>query len=538
MADSVSYGGFNFSSVCGEITPFVGVSDEQVIVGGKWKILKTVTVQGRIVPSSSDYCPESQGITQKVKSLLDGLKNDFVSLNAGGINLPIARCQSADITQSNFFGTADFTVNFTGYPNELSFTTYSVLDPVDSKQISENKDGTIVLTRRISARGISTSQSPNAVSNARSFISSLNPDAAPQIFFQIGQLKNPEASIAPRKKVETINRMDGSVSLDIEYIYRSSSKSSSTLFYTIDINYDDKTGLYSASINGNLVGTLTSTKDSLKSDFNQLNTFNLVQTKFSKLTGFSYLNKIPENYNIIENSENNSMNFSYTYTSDPYDIKRTISYAIIYNYEKDITSINLNGNITARGSQSKLKEKLEKEFSSIDFYKLASDRVSKSGKPLLQPLSKEPTDYNITRSKFDGETTTSIQFNITYTNEYLDDPAKNFFQINYTLSCTPSIDIYNPVQFLRGDNGIFDMQFYKRGVISIQGNAIGKNATLNAELKKFIEAKLDTFANDLGVSKKTRIVTESRITSNVYSDNGYIYDFVLSENCETRVEKL
>ena len=97
---TVTYGGFNFSAVCGEFTPFVGVSDEQILVGGKWKVLKRVTVQGRIyVDNNGAACPNSPAITSKIKALFQGCNKDFVPLNAGGINLQIAKCDSIEVAQ-------------------------------------------------------------------------------------------------------------------------------------------------------------------------------------------------------------------------------------------------------------------------------------------------------------------------------------------------------------------------------------------------------------------------------------------------------
>lgn len=530
----VTYGGFNFSTVCGDITPFVGVSDEQVLVGGKWKVLKRVTIQGRIY--SDDGCPNSTQITSKIKTLFEGCKNDFINLRAGGINLPVAKCDSIEVSQSSFFGTADFTATFTGYPEDFSFTEFNVLNPTDSKEINENKDGTISMKRTISAKGISTSQAPNAISNARNFINSLNPDIVPSIFFQIGQLKSPAVSLSPRKKAETINRMDGTVSLEIEFVYRTSSVSSYILSYNIDINYDDKSGIYSASINGSINGPLNSTVSSLKNEFNKLSIFNLVKTKFTNITGFSYLNPIPEQYNITENSENNSISFNYTYVSDPYDVKRSVTSSINYDYEKDVTNITLNGVITARGPQKDLEQKLEDNLQqaiSTDFWKIANNFALKnqpSGKKLNLPLSKMPINYSINRKKF-KDVTYSIDFSVSYNNEFIDYQDK-LFQISYNVSIDPSIFIYNPIQFLKGDNGIFDMSFYKRCTISINGSAIGKTNDLSSLLKTFAKEKLDSICKDLNIKPISRIRYEDNVTKNVYSNNGFQYNFTIADNCE------
>lgn len=531
---TVTYGNFNFSQVCGDFTPFVGVSDEQVLVGGKWKVLKRVTIQGRIYSNDNGLnCPNSSIITSKIQTLFAGCKNDFVALNAGGINLPIARCDSIEVSQSNFFATADFTANFTGYPEDFSFTEFNVLSPTDTKEIVQNRDGTISMRRNISARGISTSQAPNAITNARNFIQSLNPDQAPNIFFNIGQLQNPKGFISPRKKVETINRIDGSVSVEIEFIYRPTGISSSILSYSVDVNYDDKSGIYSASINGSITGPLNSTLASLKTEFNKISVFNLIKTKFTDMTGEPYLNSIPEQYSITENIENNSINFNYTYVSDPFDPKVSINSSITYDFEKDITNVSLGGNIIARGPQKSLETKIEGALSKLNFWNIANDFALKNmplDKKMLNPLSKIPTNYTINRKKYDN-CTYGIDFNVSYSNEFID-YKEELFQISYTITVDPSIDIYNPVQFLDGKNGIFDMSFFKRCTVSINGSAIGKTNNLSLTVKSYAEEELKKVSTALGILTSNRIRYEDNITTNIYSDNGFQYNFTISDNGE------
>lgn len=537
---NVTYGNFNFSTVCGDFTPFVGVSDEQILVGGKWKVLKRVTIQGRIyVDNDGSACPNSPTITSKIKTLFEGCKNDFVALNAGAINLQFAKCDSIEVSQSNFFATADFTANFTAYPEDFSFTEFNILSPTDTKEIVENRDGTISMRRNISARGISTSQAPNAITNARNFIQSLNLDQAPNIFFDIGQLQNPKGFISPRKKVETINRMDGTVSVEIEFIYRSTGISSSILSYSIDVNYDDKSGIYSASINGSITGPLNSTLSSLKTEFNKIKIFNLIKTKFTDITDERYLNSVPEQYSVTENIENNSINFNYTYISDPFDPKVSINSSITYDFEKDITSISLGGNITARGPQKSLETKLESELSKLNFWNIANDFALKnipSNKEMLIPLSVIPRTYTINRKKYD-DCTYGIDFNVSFSNEFID-YQDQLFQISYSVTVNPSIDIYNPVQFLDGKNGIFDMNFFKRCTVSINGSALGKTSNLSSIVRSYAEQELQKASSALGVRISNRIRYEDNITKNIYSDNGFQYNFTISDNGEMKPETI
>ena len=531
MANLVQYGSFNFSTVCGGFDPFVGVSDEQVLVGGRFKTAKRITVQGRIIPDAP-HCPNSQTVTSKINSLINGLKDDFLSLSAGGLSLSFARCESIDVSQSNFFEGANFTANFLGYPDTLSAFGFNVLDPVDNKQITENRDGTISVVRTISVRGISTNSSPNAIQNARNFINSLNPTTSPpQIFFTIGQLTQ-IGNIKPRRVIETVNRMEGSVSLDLEFVYRNTAPNNDVvLSYTTDISYDDKNGIYSITLNGNFVGGLETTMETLRSNLNRLNAYSLARARFIELSGFKYLNPLAEQYSIEEDALNTTLNFSYTYVSDPYNVKSSITSNVSYDYIRDINTVSINGTLTARGPQKGKEQLLKTALAGINFYSLANSIFQKSENK-IPPLNPNPVNKNIVYNKYKN-TINEIQFSVEFSNQNeIIDP--DIIKFEYTLNVTPSIKVYTPIQFLKdGKNGIFDLSFFKRGVISIKGSAIGKNKNLSSRVRSLAQGKLRDAASVLKVQKL--IVTEDNVTRPIESEGGYNYQVSISENCETEI---
>jgi hypothetical protein len=534
MANLVNYGGFDFSSVSEGVDPFVGVSDESVIVGGKFKTLKRITVQGKIIPPN--FCPNSQQVSSKIKTLLEALKNDFQSIQAGGISAQFARCDSIEITQSNFFGAADYTANFISYPDDLSEDEERVLNPTDNRQITENPDGTIAITRQISAQGIG----PNAIQNARNFINNVSPpkEQVPPILLQIGEISIPGNSLKPRRMIETINRIDGTVSLDIDFVYRSNASNNNTILSnSIDISYDEKNGIYTVNVQGNLsTADLNSNsntiKQNLRLDLEKINIFNLALARFRDLTGANFLNKEPESFSITEDSLNSSLNFNYTYISDPYDVKSDISYEINYDRIKDITTINVNGTLTARGPQKDKKTKLIAAYNQLNLFNLANSFFEKNAESKNSKLNSNPVNSTVTYNQYE-DTILSLTFSSQFSNQFEEIP--NLLKFEYTLSATPSIDVYLPIQFLDGTNGVFNMDFYKRGVIGIDGSAIGKSPSLNKTIRDRAIQELSKVAGDLGAIRRVR--TEDNVTNSLQSDNGYIYNFSIKENCETQVFK-
>jgi hypothetical protein len=530
-----SYGGFNFNSLCGGYEPFVGIEDEQVLVGGRFKTAKKVIIQGRIYNDGFERnCINSQQITQKLNSLILGLQDDFQSLSAGGFSLPAARCESIEINQSSVFEGADFTVEFLGYPDNLSAFGYKVLDPVDSKQIKENNDGSISIIRNISAKGISTSRSLDGIDNARGWIRSLNIETPPQIFFQIGQLANPEASVKPRRIVETINRFEGSVSMEIEFIYRPGAKADALLNYSVDVSYDDKSGIYSATMNGSLIGNLYSSKPSLQAELKKINFFALTSDAFKKITGFNYLNRKPEQFNTTEELENNTINFSYTYVSDPFDLKKSFSGEVSYDYVRDITTVKVTGTVTARGTQKERAEALEKEAKQLrsgGLYSIANKYFNEHAIEKFPRLNRFPVSESITTDEYDEDI---IQINVSaeFSNQF--EEKSGLIKYESTVSASPSLDVYLPIHFLDQSDGVFNMNFHKRGNISVQCTALASSPDRGGVVKSLGEGDLNEIAGIVGVTGP-RIPTEFNTSSPKYSDGGYSYNFSKTENVETAI---
>lgn len=532
MANLVKYGSFDFYSVCGH-DPFVGVEDEAIIIGGKFQTFKKVTIQGKIFECDND----DDKTTAKINTLLNNLNQDFLTLEAGGITLYYAKCESVDINQSNFYGGADFTVVFSAYPSSLSEIGYSVLDPVDNKQFTQNPDGTINITRSISVKGITNNKS--ALENARDFINTLNITDVPQLFLIQGQLSNPGTNIKPRRIVETINRLEGSISVDIDFIYRETAPSNNyILSYSVDISYDDKSGIYDATINGNLaVSDLDNNSEDiindLRTQFNRLSLFSYTLNIFNKITGFAYLNPEPQTFSVKESKENNSINFSYSYTSDPYNVKSIISYSLDSDYATDTYQVSINGSLTAKGPQKTRTEALEKALQSLNLFTLASSFLNKQGVRPIPLLNSNPINYSITRNKSGLSDVNSINIAATYSNRY-EEKSSDILKFDYNLTANPSIRVYIPVQFINGQNGVFNMNFHKRGSISINGSALAKNGNSAGQIRSLALSKLNEVASAVGAS--TRIRVDDNVTTPIQSNDGYSYSFSISDNCETQVE--
>jgi hypothetical protein len=142
-------------------------------------------------------------------------------------------------------------------------------------------------------------------------------------------------------------------------------------------------------------------------------------------------------------------------------------------------------------------------------------------------MNTNPKNYNVKRDRING--TISIQSS--FDNSQI--PPQGFKTFDWSVSVTPSINQYNPIQYLNGDNGAFNLNMFNRGQISVQGTATFETSDDKTSLvrNKAIEI-LNLYA--LGFSNRLR--TEDKVERNLLAeDNGYGYSFSLTETAETPI---
>ena len=150
--------------------PFVGLSTEIVLYGGKLCAIKKISVQGKIYGSTT-VNNKCEDVLAKILEFSKVLSEDYKTFTAGGFTANKARCEYLSITNSSTFG-AEYQAEFLAYPDEWFTDVIGVLDPVDSVTVVENRDGTITITRSVSGRGVS--DGTNGIQKVYDWIKTLN----------------------------------------------------------------------------------------------------------------------------------------------------------------------------------------------------------------------------------------------------------------------------------------------------------------------------------------------------------------------------
>lgn len=538
----VLYNGIDAFAANGAQTPFIAMSDQMINYGQRWGVAKNITLNGMITGSacgSGAYLSLLSSQTGIVGAFSQDFKplviqdGDAVSLSGNYI-----RVNSLDFDKSAYFSTLNFKINLTYYPPELFTGTYGVTAPVSTIKYTEQPDRTVNITRSFSAKGFNTAINGqnNALNNAINYVQSLtgtNNIISPAFIPLFAASANPNAiassSILPRKISETVNRMDSTYSVNIDYTLRENAQTSTVLGYTVDINYDEQQGFYTVSFHGTLNGTQSQSIEKLRQEFALLNVYQLTYYIFNNTTQYPSLNPNPQSVSVNENEQDNLIDFSYTYTTDPQTVKFDYTVTLDGDNLSDKTTVDFNGTLTAKGPQALRLAQLESQLANLNVTNLCqvAYNTNANSSAVMNPI---PKKYNIKRNLTNNNN--SYNISASFDNSPIP-PIAELKAFTWAIDVTPSLFAYYPIQFLNGDNGLFNMNYYKRGKISMKGSALAAD---NSDYSQQILSQALNIFNNYAASFSNRVRVESKVTRDQFADeNGYKYSFVLTDTCETPI---
>jgi hypothetical protein len=505
-------------------TPFFGTEEQFINYGNRWGNIRNINLEGFITGECQDFT----FFVNKQNTLFNRLANDFKTFEIKEDGVTIFSGQHVKINSINFGesvynGIVPFSIELSSYEENFFTDFYGVIEPQNNTEYQEQRDGTVNITRSFSAKGFNTNTN-TALNNAISYVSTITGIEtliAPQF------ITANTSNLIPRNISETIDRLNSVYSVNIDYLYRKNSSSSTILSYTTDVSYSEENGVYGVSLRGSISAPIGYSFSSLRSEFASFKPliYSLATTKFIEITNFTYLNQVPDSFNIDENELENTINFSYVYSSEPFNPKFDVNYNVEYDYVKDLYTLGLNGTLTTKGPQKLREDILENELNKIDIKSLALNFYNTNATNST-PLNTNYTNYKIDRNKTSPQISISAQFD----NSPI--PPNNFKSFTHTVSINPSFFIHIPIQFKNGDNGVFRMNFYKRGVVSVQGSAVSNLSNLESSVRNEGLKLLDTYASTVRATRRVRV--EDRVERQIQStENGFVYTFTLSDSCET-----
>lgn len=520
MSDTVQilYNGNDaFSGI--STVPFVSISNEFIDFGTKWNQVTNITLEGQLTGRFLGS-PSFDLLAGSVRKLHENFSENYKTLliTQNGSNLYTGFntiIDSIDIEQSSWYGLIPYSINLTVFDSGLFKDYYGIVDPEETFVFNEEAGDIINLVHSISAQGI-VAKNKNAIENAKEWVLSKtgNINTISPIFIKNSKATNSRPYLLYSIQ-EVVDRFNGTYSW--EGTYKKSlnleNPNNSILNYSVDLNSGIEDGFVTANINGNLEGN---SLDTLRSDFNSLNLYNICNQISNKIFKES-LSSRPIYQSIEEVSEENRLSFGSTYNNDYSD-------QLVNNYTVDISedslkcirTVNLNSTISCKYGDLQTKWVKVSDYYQNKFfpYSIVSQEFSKEFPNInLQP---SPVTESISFDEFNAQ--------IVYNAEYNDKPvifSNDILNINSTVTFNPSIDIHvpNTSAFTIREHNIQNLKCANRSKVQISVTATAKinknisvaesaaNSEINRIKSNYTNGASNLLLEDRNLSKNNDIKT-------------------------------
>ena len=315
------------------------------------------------------------------------------------------------------------------YNIELKSSNYSgnVIDPKNEFSFSENTDKTLNLTHSISARGKNTNSSSyksNALTNAIDFVRSYTGlNNIPSIKFISGFDSN---KLYLQNFSESIDRLNGSYSIEEQYrgdLFNTGSNG--ILNYSVNIASGAESNSIEISVRGSYKGPQYGDISLLR---NSLNVTGLIGGAYS-----GYFNPIPIQYDINENTGENSINFEYSFDNinlpNPYFIYNSTANRDTLD---QIHNVQVKGEMIARGNLAYRSSLLSGNINNLtgQFMNIASGALSgfKDFNSIATSSNLRLLNISIDRNDKEGKLSATAN----YDDKFL--PTGSFKEATYSVS--------------------------------------------------------------------------------------------------------
>jgi hypothetical protein len=483
-----------------KMPPYVSKSIKPIFNGSYERTETQYTFNGQLTG------PNLTTLKGKVDTLFSNFSSAFyTTITVDSDTCENCQLDSITIDGSNYVGIVPYTVQVTcnNTANGIATNVKNI-----SREISyqETEDEQLQISHRISADGIRTSGTNDALSNARTFVNSFKNSIT-----DYGPYWNGISLGTPTliNQKETINPIEGNASIEENYIVGTDAVNSPVLRYTIDINSGVEDGNVNVTINGNIIGGKTYTFSNLKSRLGGISTANLP-------LGLSIGNLRVNGESYDYNEDVNTLTFSRSFTTDQ---------------RIDINGIYQSFNISVDSDFIEQINKIDYKAEAKPNTNLTFDTVKTSFNTIKDGLSKvndllnQTTFLNtiVDKTKLhlisDGLTIDENNAIISSSQSFDDTNSRdgNLINLDYTVKISPGLDQYSFSPILdTPDYYIENLKYKKRYVLGINGSALIDVS--KTSIDKFDSSTIVNFANkirnDYFKNSKDIILIKSNISVN------------------------
>ena len=485
---------FNFS---GMPTPYVSRSQELVYFGQRWCQLTTLTLGGQIIGSEpvGGENLNTISILEDREKILNGFKESFnkLAIYENGTSYEIfegCMVKSIDFSPANW-GSQDYTISLECYKSDEFLGIFGVTDPQDSVSFRDNENGTLNISRSVSAKGFTTNTSSSsnvAIINAKNFVEARTGYSTNNMLPKfIGGLNDTNLVLTSINK--DINRLEGSYSCAIEYVMQTGAIGGVPITpgYVSIIDSSITSGAASDYVTVDVSHSIQGDKYASASDVR--NSKATTGVLFSIATGAlsGNLCHLPLTLDVDDTADTNKT-IKVSASFDNNLIYSDLGTGVFFDYKvsvdtddvTDTASVNIEGEIKARGNnraQFALKSGYYHSYVSANLFSLANEiytgvNYNKLYGNVAWSLNPIPQNFNVVFDDVRGV----VNCSASYDNK---DYKADYKVFNYKIDITPALYSYaiKPSCNENGLYGLFNLNTNTRERVTM---AINSNASVDS----------------------------------------------------------
>lgn len=224
-------------------TPFVTRSNSFINYGKKFGQVSSLTLNGTITGNGN--IADAGGVYQNSLNLISGFRKNFKNLKIvdktdGDTVLfdNIVKINSISFSESTFAAASDFSIDLEAYEDgHFKSGATGVINPEDTIEFNRRSNGSVSLTRTLSAKGFNRSGDvSNALQNARAFVTGrtglayISEYSLPNFIGGVGQSGN----LVLESQTENIDRFSANYSIVENYVYQNLTGTDSDLYGSLN----------------------------------------------------------------------------------------------------------------------------------------------------------------------------------------------------------------------------------------------------------------------------------------------------------------
>lgn len=330
-------------------TPYVGRTAEPISYGGRWGVVQNIELNGVLSGVSGTAL-----ISGLCGIFATGFKDLVIESSGDAYYYKAENCVLENISIAN---NPFYEGSIQGIPYTVSMKSYSVpsgvVDVVDEFSYSDSEDGTVGISRKISAKGVKTSA--NALDNATNFVSMFTG-------------KNPIGEVSPlflnvgvpilSHYSESLNRLEGTYSVSESWKYETGATEPYVTTSSLNISDDISSEYSTLELEVNFSANKQSGLADLRGYASKYNYYNRL-SKYSFDTGACFLTSFSMDENESAATISSKLNFI---SGDSAEAKSGVFYSSVsldWDEIKDVRSFSIESELKIKGPEAHRTKQIE-----------------------------------------------------------------------------------------------------------------------------------------------------------------------------------